>query len=143
MEHKYTFEWTAGSASDNMIRLFRENGIRYEYKGGFTLCACIGSSSTLAPVEYYQITGRLFGITQKPQRTTEYFHLSPDELNADNGDGYTKEDCLLCDENPSADPFCDTLLSALEKAERYAKIGYEDIRILERLNNKYGVVAYG
>ena len=143
MEHKFTFEWTTGSAADNMICLFREKGIRYERDGSFRLCACIGPGSFPVPVEYYHITGRLFGITRKPQRTTEYFRLSPEELNADKGDGYTKEDCLLCDENPSADPFCDTLLSALEKADRYSAIGYEDIHILERLNNKYAVIAYG
>ena len=143
MEHRHTFEWTTGSAADNMIPLFRENDIRYEYDGSFRLCACIVPGSAPVPVEYYHITGRLFGITQKPQRTSEYFHLSPDELNADRGDGYTKEDCLLCNENPSADPFCDTLLAALEKADHYFRIGYEDIHILERLNNKYGVIAYG
>ena len=142
MEHKYTFEWTTGSASDNMIRFFREKGIRYEYDGSFKLCACIVPGSAPVPVEYYHITGRLFGITQKPQRTSEYFHLSPGVLLTSNEDGWTKEDCLLCDENPNADPFCDTLLAALEKAAHYVAIGYEDIHILERLNNKYGVVAY-
>lgn len=143
MYHKFTFEWTTGSAADNMIRLFREKGIHYERDQNFRLCACIGPGPVPVPVEYYHISGVLFGIAQKPQRTTEYFHLSPEALSADKGDGYTKEDCLLCDENPSADPFCDTLLSALEKADHYSSIGYEDIRILERLNNKYGVVAYG
>lgn len=143
MNHKCTFEWTAGSAADNMIHFFREKSIRYEYDSSFNLCACIGSNSALVPVEYYHITGRLFGITQKPQRTSEYFHLSPDELNVDKGNGYTKEDCLLCDEDPSAHPFCDTLLAALEKADHYAAMGYKDIHILERLNNKYGVIAHG
>ncbi len=94
MEHKYTFEWTTGSASDNMIRFFREKGIRYEYDGSFRLCACIVPGSAPVPVEYYHITGRLFGITQKPQRTSEYFHLSPRVLLTSNGDGWTKEDCL-------------------------------------------------
>lgn len=143
MEHKFTFEWTTGSAADNMIRLFRENGIRYERDQYFRLCACIGPDPALVPVEYYQITGRLFGITQKPQRTTEYFHLSPEELNADRGDGWNREDCLLCDHNPDALPFCPTLLMALEMADHYSRVGYEDIHILERLNNQYGVVAYG
>lgn len=143
MDHKYTFEWMTGSATDNMIRLFREKAISYEYDGSFRLCACIVPGSAPVPVEYYHITGRLFGITKKPQRTSEYFHLPPEVLLTDKGDGWTKEDCLLCDENPSADPFCDTLLAALEKAAYYAAIGYEDIHILERMNNKYSVVAYG
>lgn len=142
MEHKHTFEWTTGSAADNMIRLFRERGIRYEYRA-FQLCACIGPGSAPVPVEYYKINGNLYGITQKPMRTSEYFHLSPEALFTDKGDGWTKEDCLLCDENPDAHPFCDTLLDALEKAAHYAAVGYEDIHILERINNKYGVVAYG
>ena len=141
MEHKHTFEWMTGSAADNMTRLFREKGIRYEYDSAFRLCACIGPAPV--PVEYYQITGRLFGITQKPQRTTEYFQLSPEVLYTDMGDGWTKEDCLLCDNSPDALPFCSTLLIALEKADHYARAGYEDIHILERLNNQYGVVAYG
>lgn len=143
MKHEYTFEWTTGSAADNMIRLFREKNIHYEYDCYFNLCACIGPGSDPVPVEYYQIADRLFGIAQKPQRTGEYFHLSPAVLYADMGDGWTKEDCLLCDESPDAQPFCDTLLEALEKAARYAAVGYEEIHILERLNNKYGVVAYG
>ena len=143
MEHKYTFEWTTGSASDNMTRLFREKGIRYEYDSSFRLCACICPGPAPVPVEYYHISGKLFGITQKPQRTSEYFHLPPEALFADKGDGYTKEDCLLCDKSPDAHPFCDTLLDALEKAAHYAAAGYEDIHILERINNKYGVVAYG
>lgn len=141
MKHKYTFNWETGSAAENMIRLFHEKGIRYKYDGTFRLCACIGPS--LVPVEYYHITGRLFGITQKPQRTTEYFHLGTDELNANMGDGWTREDCLLCDESPDALPFCNTLLAALEKADHYASFGYEDIHILQRINNRYGVIAYG
>ena len=143
MEHKYTFEWTTGSASSNMTRLFRENRIRYEYDDSFRLCACIGPGSAPVPVEYYHISGNLFGITQKPQRTSEYFHLSPEALCECNADGWTKEERLLCDENPDAHPFCGTLLAALELAAHYAAAGYEDIHILERINNKYGVVAYG
>lgn len=142
MEHKHTFEWITGSAADNMIRLFREKGIHYEYDYYFNLCACIGPGSAPIPVEYYHIADRLFGITKKPQRTGAYFHLPPDVLYADRGDGWTMEDRLLCDENPDAQPSCDTLLEALEKAAHYAAVGYEDIHILERLDNKYGIVAY-
>lgn len=142
MLHKLTFEWLTGSAADNMVKLFKALDIPYEHTVS-GVCAGIGEGGEIVPVEYYRIEGNIYGITEKPQRTTAYFGLSPDVLARDKGDGYTKEECVLLDKNPEALPFCDTLLEALEKSEHYAAIGYDDIHILERINNRYAVIAYG
>lgn len=144
MIHAPTFEWLTGSAADNMIRVFKELEIEYEYNDSFALCARLAfPQSPMEPVEYYHIEGNIYGITEKPQRTTDYFGLSPEVLAHDKGDGYTKEDCMLLDRNPEARPFCDTLKEALEKSWHYEDLGYDDIHILERLNNRYAVIAHG
>ena len=143
MNRDLTFEWTTGSAADNMICLFRELEIPYEYDASFRLCAVIGEDKALVPVTYYRIDGNTFGIVQTPQRTTQFFGLSPDALAKDMGHTYTKEECMLLDKSPDCYPFCDTLLDALEKAAHYEAIGYDDIHILERINNRYAVIAHG
>lgn len=142
MLHKLTFEWLTGSASDNMVKLFKALDIPYEHTMS-GIRAAIGEDDAVVPVTYYHIEGSLYGVIEKPPRTVEYFGLSPAALAADKGDGYTKEECVLLDKNPEGRPFCDTLLEALEKAEHYAAIGYDDIHILERINNKYAVIAHG
>ena len=144
MIHAPTFEWLAGSAADNMIRVFKELDIEYERNESFELCARLAfPESAMAPVTYYQVEGNIYGIAEKPKRTTTYFGLSPEALARDKGDGYTKEDCILLDMNPEARPFCDTLKEALEKSWHYEDLGYDDIHILERLNNRYAVIAHG
>lgn len=144
MEHLLTFEWLTGSAADNMTRVFRELDIPYERNASFELCAAIGSDhEALVPVTYYRIDGNIYGIAERPMRTTTYFGMPPEALAHDKGDGYTKEDCMLLDRNPEARPFCDTLKEALEKVWDYEDLGYDDIHILERLNNRYAVIAHG
>lgn len=142
MEHKLTFEWITGSAADNMARIFKALDIPYEHTFS-GIRAGIGEDGSVVPVEYYHIEESIYGITEKPQRTTAYFGLSPEVLAHDKGDGYTKEDCVLLDKSPDAYPFCDTLKEALEKAQHYEDLGYDDIHILERLNNRYAVIAHG
>ena len=144
MTHAPTFEWLTGSAADNMIRIFKELEIEYGYNDSFVLCARLDfQQSEMVPVTYYHIEDNIYGITVKPQRTSTYFDMSPEALACDKGDGYTKEECMLLDRNPGADPFCNTLKDALEKAWHYEDIGYDDIHILERINNKYAVIAHG
>jgi len=142
MNHNLAFEWLTGCAADNMIRLFRELDIEYK-RSMYGLRAAIGPDSEMVPVSYYRIEGNIFGIVQAPQMTSEYFGITPERLHADKGDGYTKEDCVLLDKSPDANPFCDTLLEALEKAEHYKEIGYDDIVVLQRLNSHYAVIAHG
>jgi len=142
MLHKLIFVWNAGSAADNMVKLFKALDIPYEHTMS-GVRAAIGEDGAIVPVEYYHIEEDLYGVIEKPPRTSEYFGLSPAALAAVKGDGYTKEECVLLDKNPEARPFCDTLLEALEKADHYAAIGYDDIHILKRLNDRYAVIAHG
>ena len=144
MEHKHTFEWTDGSSSaaDNMIRLFKARGIAWGRDAGGALCMVKGGA--MVPVTYYRIEGSLFGIAPRPMRTTDYFRMTAQELSADAGDGYTKEDCMILDSTANNYPFCETLLDALEKADHLKHtVGYESVTILERVNNHYAVLAYG
>lgn len=145
MEHKLTFEWTDGRtcAADNMIRVFKENNIPWYRDQFFNLCASLDPERPAGPVEYYQIDGRLFGIAMRPMSTFEYFHLTNEELYADRGNGYTKEDCMILDSTELYRPFCETLLDALEMADYSEKQGYETVLILRRINNHYAVIARG
>lgn len=140
----FTFTYTAGSA---MIKLFKENNISWYYKYD-AIYADIHKNGAPVKVDYYFIdkdpeTGlTLHGIYEAPATTSKYFNLSSVELYKSNSDGYTKEEALLCDNCPDAHPFADDYLSAQAKADYYRSIGCDDITILQRINNKYAVVAY-
>lgn len=138
---KLTFEWKTGTANDNMIKAFKKAGVTYGNDYYFNLCADLGYG--FAPVEYYCIdnTADIFGITYRPQRTTEYFDMTGEEL-FKTIDGWTKEELMLCDSHPYAKPFVNTLKAALEHAEWLKEQGHDDIKILERINNKYAVIAH-
>ena len=74
--------------------------------------------------------------------TQDYFKMSPEELSVQRGYGYTREECLLCDNNIHAQPFCTNYEHALRKVETYKELGCEDIEILVMLSGKYAVVCY-
>lgn len=140
----FTFTYTAASA---MIKLFKENNIDWYYKYD-QIYADIHKNGKPVKVDYYFIakdpqTGlTLHGIMEAPESTTQYFKLSSEELYSSNSDGWTKEECLLCDNCPDAHPFADDYISALHKADYYKSIGCENIKILQRIDNKYAVIAY-
>ena len=142
MKHRYTFDWTNKSlcAADYMMRFFREHHIIYGHNSGFELCACLDGKSCL-PVTYYHIEENTFGIAYRPFRTCNYFRMPNKELSEENNNGYTKEECLILDSGENDHPFCETLLDAMEQAEYYRENGYQDVTVLERLNNHYAVIA--
>lgn len=74
--------------------------------------------------------------------TQEYFNLTPEELSIQRGYGYTREECLLCDHNVHAQPFCTNYEHALRKAADYEALGCEEIEILKMLSGKYAIVCY-
>jgi len=140
----FTFTYTAASA---MIKLFKENNIDWHYHYD-AIYADIYKNGTPVKVDYYfidkdPITGlTLHGIMEQPESTSKYFNISSMELYKSNADGYTKEEALLCDNCPDAHPFADDYTSAMNKADYYKSLGFEGVKILERINNKYAVVAY-
>ena len=141
-----TFTWIT-TANNAMTKIFRENNISYYFRNE-ALYADIYKTGEPVEVDCYHIakdpeTGlNLFGVMEAPKRTTQYFNLTSEELYKTNSDGYTKEEALLCDNCPDAHPFADDYISALEKFKYYVEMGYKDIQILQRINNKYAVVAY-
>lgn len=143
-----TFTFADYTQSRYMIKLFNENNIKWERSIYQEYFADINKTGELVKVDCYHIardpeTGlNLFGIMEKPRTTAAYFHMSPEELYQKNADGWTKEECLLCDHNIHAKPFCPTYENAVEKAESYRKLGCEGVEILQQINNKYAVVAY-
>ncbi len=138
------FFWNGDSTTANMHmkKVFMENNIKYRTNQYFALEAEVGENGKMVPVEYYHVEGNLYGIIQRPRTTSAYFEMSPEELYAENSDGYTKEEALLCDHNIHAKPFCSSLYNAIQKVTDYKKLGCEDIEILQRVNNKYAVVCY-
>ena len=138
-----TFIWTGDntSANDHIIKYLKTNHIDYHYNFG-RIVADVDRSGKYKALDYYHIDGDLYGIMEKPRSTNEYFNLTSEELFKENSDGYTKEEALLCDHCIDALPFAPDYKSALEKAEYYKSIGCNEVEILERINNKYGVVAY-
>jgi hypothetical protein len=142
----FTFNTTAANA---MTRLFKANNIRFHENLYFEICADIDGTGQLVRVDYFNIghdpeTGlNLFEIVEKPRRTAEFFNMTGDELYADTGDGWTKEDCLLADLHPEAKPWTATLKDAIEKAKDLKTI-YTDrnVEILQTISNKYAVVVY-
>lgn len=136
----FTFLWKTGTANTNMINTFKKIGIKYNNDEYFNLCADLGDG--MKPVEYFNIAGDFFGITYKPRRTVEYFNISADELYKDKGDGWTKEDCILCDHNPDALPWAESLKDAIEKKEYLSKRYPESIfEIVKTISGKYAVVC--
>lgn len=143
-----TFTFADYTQATYMRKLFNENGIKWNYGAYQEMYADINKDGQPVKVDCYHIardpeTGlNLFGIMEKPKRTTEYFNMSPEDLSKENADGYTKEEALLCDHNIHAMPFCPTYENAAAKAESYKKLGCEEVEILQRINNKYAVVSY-
>jgi len=129
------------SPSKHMIQMFNENYIRWEKDPYGTLFAEIGPNNEMVPVEYYHVAGNLYGITEKPRSTSEYFKLTPEELYKENSDGYSKEDALLCDNNVHAKPFAKDLYHAIRKAADYIAIGCDGVEILQTISNRYAVVC--
>ena len=144
MRHELTFEWIGGNTclNDHGIKTLKENGIPFYYDSCFRLCALLDGNK-YAPIEYYKISGDIWGIVEKPQRTAERFGIPPEEAARAVGHGYTKEDCLCLDLNPDAAPFTWSLFDAVEKADCYRRKGYEYVEILQSVadNNLYYVVA--
>lgn len=140
----FTLTYTANSA---MVKLFQENHIDYFYNLG-QIYADIDRTGKPVKVDYYHIatdpaTGlNLFGVMKAPRRTGSYFDMTSEDLYKSNADGWTKEETLLCDNCPDAHPFADDYISARNKAEYYKSIGCEGVEILQRINNKYAVIAY-
>lgn len=141
----FTLKTTANNA---ILKLFTENNIQFKTGPYFEIYADINGTGDLVPVDYHNIghdpeTGlNLFEIIEKPRRTTEYFNLSADELITDKGDGWTKEDCLLCDHNPEALPWAASLKDAIEKKANLIKRYPESVfEIVETISGKYAVVC--
>ena len=143
-----TFTLTT-TASNAMQRLFKENNIKYQSGPYFDiLYADIHKTGQLVAVDYINIghdneTGlNLFEVIEKPMRTAEFFNIPAADLYKMDADGWTKEEKLLCDHHPDAHPFFETYTDAVDHCRWLKNQGYEDIKILQRINNKYAVIAY-
>ena len=64
----------------------------------------------------------------------EFFGLTAEELVAPNGDGYTKEDLVILDATAEQNPWCATIDDAMEKANCYRAMGYNDVVIIKSVN---------
>lgn len=143
-----TFTFADYTQSYYMIKLFKENNIKYERTIYQEYLADIDRTGELVKVDCFHVardpkTGlNLFVIDKQPRRTTEYFNLSPEELYKKNSDGWTKEEALLCDHNIHAKPFCSNYTNALAKAEDYKKLECEEVEILQRIDGSFAVVSY-
>ena len=129
-------------ASYHMIKMFNENNIKWQNGHFGVLEAAIGDNGEMVPVEYYHVAGNLYGIIVKPESTTRYFGITPEELHTENSDGYTREEALLCDNNIHAKPFAKDLFHAIRKAADYVGLGCDGVKILQCLNGKYAVVCH-
>ena len=142
-----TFTFADHTQSSYMYKLFKENGIKFEYSILGTCTADIDKTGELVKVDCFHVardpkTGlNLFVIDKKPRTTSEYFKMHPEELYKD-VDGWTREELLLCDNNIHAKPFCSDYMNALAKAESYRELGCDEVEILQRINGEYAVVSY-
>lgn len=140
MDTNLTFTWTEGTARSRMIDTFKAHGIAYDDYYGQPRAKLDGKE--YVPVEYYQIEGRLFGIVQKPMRTTQKFNLSPDELLKKDSAGYSKEENIILDHTETNYPFATGLGNAIVKADACRKAGYANVEILSMVKyNSYAVLA--
>lgn len=143
-----TFTFADYTQSSYMIKLFKENRIKWSYGPYGEMIADINKTGELVKVDCFHVardpqTGlNLFVIDKAPRTTSEYFNLPSEELYKKNSDGWTKEEALLCDHNIHAKPFCSSYTNALAKAEDYKKLGCEEVEILRRIDNSFAVVSY-
>ena len=140
MNHKLTFNWIGGntSAADHMKKTFNAAGIPWRYGSFFNLQAALNGSDYVN-VEYYQISGNLFGITEKPPRASKYFGVPSEELYQEkpNADGYFREELKALDRTEEPGQFMTNgLLSALEMADYYRRAGYESVDIVQSIQDQ-------
>jgi hypothetical protein len=135
---KITFIWTTGTANSNMSKALNNNHISHGIDQYFNLVADLGEGP--APIDCYHIQNDVYGITYKPERTTEYFNIPADELYKMDADGWTREEKILCDHHPEAHPFKYSLYEALQEAEQLTKEGY-NTKVLKRINCHYAVIT--
>lgn len=149
MNHKLTFNWIGGntSAADHMKKTFNAAGIPWRYGSFFNLQAALNGSDYVN-VEYYQISGNLFGITEKPPRASKYFGVPSEELYQEkpNADGYFREELKALDRTEEPGRFlAGNLLAALEMADEYRRGGYETVDIVASCQHygRYYVLCRG
>jgi len=63
---KITFEWTSGTASDNMVKALKANGISHYRNHFFSLCVSLGNRERV--LDYRHVCGDTYEIVEKVLR---------------------------------------------------------------------------